>query len=81
MINWDDYERGRNTSRHGSLGSTVSRVHFDSNSPSTASDHLNIPPPNHGNGEPQGNLRHRRWVLQLSRRSKFFPSQGGIAAL
>ena len=56
MINWDDYERGRD----GSVGSAGSRIRFDTGSPSAASDHLNIPHPENGDGEPEGNLRHRR---------------------
>ena len=60
MINWDDYERGRDSSRHGSVGSTGSRVRFENDSPSAVSNHLNIPQSEHGNGESGGNLHRRR---------------------
>ena len=78
MINWDDYERGRNNSQAGSVGSTNSRVRFGNGSPSAVSDHLNIPHSDHDNGEFEGTLRHRRRVLRFFRSVDFLKMKRSI---
>ena len=54
---WDEYERGVSP-RQGSVTSETSRVHFDEESPSAATERLAIP--RHGSSEET--LRRRRYI-------------------
>ena len=64
-INWEDYEYGRSSPRHGSVGSSGSHIRFNASPPQGA-----LPSDRHrqsgeginGNDSPEHSLRHRRYA-------------------